>query len=186
MIFIPYPSESTVRTKRRANRLMNPYHPRLLFLSPQRWRQIKIGGIDRHIGLHLPHGNGLRIRMVLWSLRDREGIHHSVYGLVRTELHHAIALRAADKLLDLPANLDEGIGIEIVVNNVTIFQRDLQSQSVVAIDDVVPKIFDVVAFLFVIDQRTVEVGVEQQVAQIVFAHQLRSFLSSEGLNVPTG
>src|SRR3984957_2365620 len=105
--------------------------------------------------------------MVLWSLRDREGIHHSVYGLVRTELHHAIALRAADKLLALPANLDGCIGIEIVVNNVTIFQRDLQSQSVVAIDDVVPKIFDVIAFRFVIDQRTVEVDVKRKAAQMV-------------------
>src|SRR5580658_3374530 len=186
MIFISYPSESTARTTRRANRLMNPYHPRALFPSPQRRRQLKVGGIDGHIGFQLPHSNGLRIRMVPRSLRDREGIHHSVHGLIRTELHHAIALRAADKLLDLFANLDEGIGIEIVINNVTILQRDLQSQRVVAIDDVVPEVFDGIAFLLVIDQWTVEVGVEQQVAQIVFAHQLRSFLSSEGLNMPAG
>src|SRR5258708_5832907 len=41
-----------------------------------------------------------------------------------------------------------------------------------------------VSFFFVVDQRPVEIGVEQQVAQIVLAHQLWVLVAAEGLNLP--
>ena len=48
-----------------------------------------------------------------------------------------------------------------------------------------PQVFHLAAFFFVIHQRTVKVAVQQQVAQVVLAHQLRIFLPPKGLDLPS-
>src|ERR1700722_897345 len=96
---------------------VNPYDPGLLFFRSQRRRQRKVRWINRHIGFHFLYGNRLRVRMVLWPLRDREGIHHSCDRLVGSEPPHALTHRSSNELLDFFTNLDKRIGIEVVIND---------------------------------------------------------------------
>src|SRR5271166_2877137 len=112
---------------------VNPNQPGLLFLSLQRSWQHKVRGINGHVHLHLLHRDGLRIGIVLRPLRHRERKHHSRHRLVRPQAHHAITHRAPDKLLDLLANLDKSIRIEVVIDDVAVFQRYLQPQRIVPI-----------------------------------------------------
>ena len=48
------------------------------------------------------------------------------------------------------------------------------------------QILDRVALFFVVDERTVEVCIQKNVAQVVFAHQFGIFVTAEGLNLPAG
>src|SRR5947208_316755 len=92
---------------------------------------------------------------------------------------------SADKLLDFLPDFEISVGVEIVINNVAIFQDDFQAQRIVAIDGIVPQEFDAVAFFFVVNQRAVEIGIDQKIAHVVFAHKLGVFTAAERPDLPT-
>src|SRR5579863_6552152 len=66
---------TTKSTTRSTTRSVNSNHPRLLFLGLQRGGQIEIRGVDGHVGFYFVYGGGLRVGIVLRSLRQGEGIH---------------------------------------------------------------------------------------------------------------
>src|SRR5580765_3412664 len=86
----------------------------------------KIGGIDRDIYVDLLCRIRLRTGIRFRTLSDREGIHYPAHRLVRTEVHNALPHRAPDRLPDLLPNFQKSIGIEVVVDDVAIFQRDFE------------------------------------------------------------
>src|SRR5439155_8112945 len=59
---------------------------------------------------------------------DRERKVHAVNELVGAELGDALAHRSADELLRLGADLEVGVGIEVVINNVAVLQRDFPAK----------------------------------------------------------
>ena len=87
-------------------------------------------------------------------------------------------------MLQFLANLETGVGIKEVINDVPILQRHLQSQGIVPVDHVVSQILDRVALLLVVHEGPIKIGIQQQIAQVVLSHQFRIFVSSEGLNLP--
>src|SRR5215472_5019812 len=117
--------------------LVNADHARFPFFRPQRLGQRKICGIDVHVHFDVLHRCSLRVWVNLGSRRNCKCEHDSRYGLVRAQAFHRLAYRTANELLDFAANLNESIGIEIVVDNVAILECHFQAQSVVAIDDIV-------------------------------------------------
>ena len=144
---------------------VNPDQPRLLFLSPQRRRQRKVANrtatFTSIFAIVVICAPGL----FLGPSRNREGIHDSIHWLVGAHVHYTFSHRAPDKLLNLLADFEISIWVEIVVNDVAVFQRDPEPQRVIAIHKVMPQIFDLVAFFRVVDERTIEIGVQQQVPQ---------------------
>src|SRR5579863_7338017 len=139
VIFRKSTTKSTTKSASRStSRSVNSDHPRLLFLGLQRGGQIEIRGVDGHVGFYFVYGGGLRVGIVLRTLRQGEWIHDAVDRLIGAQPLDSFFLRSPDKLLNVPANLDKGIGIEVVVNDVAIFQGYLEAQGVVAIDHVVP------------------------------------------------
>ena len=96
-----------------------------------------------------------------------------------------LADRAADELLPFLSDYEIGIRVEVVINNVAIFERDLQAKRVIPVHDIVTQILDRVALGFVVHQRSIEVGVDQKIAHVVFAQQLGIFSSAERAEPPT-
>ena len=87
--------------------------------------------------------------------------------------------------MNLFADFQVSIGVKIVINDVAVFQTDLQAQGIIAIDRVMSQEFHPVAFFFVVDQRAVEICVNQKVAKVVLTHKLRIFASAERPNLPS-
>ena len=73
----------------------------------------------------------------------------------------------------LRADFEKRFRIQVVVDDVAVFERHFQAVSVVAIHGIVAQVLDGVAFFLVIHQVAVEIGFVLQAAQVVFAEHLR-------------
>ena len=93
----------------------------------------ELGGLVRHVTDAIDGDGGGRVGIVLRTVGDGEREHHTGNRLIRAEIVAAFSDRTADKLLHFLANLQVGVGVKVVVDDVAILQRDLQPQRVVAI-----------------------------------------------------
>src|SRR5215472_7114907 len=126
----------------------------------------------------------LLVRTTFRTAGDGKREEDSIYLLVGAEFGLAFLHRATDELLALRADFNVGIGIEVVVDDVAVLQRDLQAVDVIPIHCVMSEILDSVPLLFVVDERTIEVGIFNDVAQIVFAKHLGIAPALEGRYLP--
>src|SRR5947209_1397933 len=141
-------------------------------------RNVEFDFLDSDLGprLRIAFGPGFR--------RERE--HDAVDRLVGTHLGHALAHRTADEDLAFALDFEIGIGIEVVIEDVAILERDLQLIGVIAIHLVHAHVLHGIALALVIDKRAIEVSLFLQALEFILAYQFRVFFSLEWRNAPAG
>ena len=77
-------------------------------------------------------------------------------SLIGAEVSKGLADAAAHKHLADGANLDVSIRVEIIVDDVAIFEGDFEEKCIVAIDGVVSDVLDFGPLLLVIDERAID------------------------------
>src|SRR5215471_6302602 len=99
----------------------------------------------------------------------RKGVVNAAAQLVGTGFPEILVHGASDVADVFDADLEEGFGVEEVVGDVAILERDLQFEGVVAIDGVVAEELDPISLGLVVDKRSVEIAIFDQLAHVVFA-----------------
>src|SRR5947207_14827979 len=146
----------------------------------------KMGVIERDVLLNFFDGN-LRSRgAALLRLLDREWIINPVHLFVVAVVQLRFLQRATDGGLYFDFQFEKGIGIEIVVTNVAVFHAQFNFIAVCTFDGVVPDQLGLVAFVFVVDEGAVNIGIDDEAFQIILGKKLGVFASAEWRNLPAG
>ena len=108
-----------------------------------------------------------------------------VHLLVIAVEHLGVLHCAADVGLSFNLQFQEGVGVEVINAHIAVFQAELHLVAVGAFHRIVAHQFRRVPFLFVIDQRAVNVRIFLQTLQIVSGEEFGVAPSLKGIHLPT-
>src|SRR6185436_5301395 len=128
-------------------------------------------------------GDGLLERAAFGVGLHGVGEEPAVDGLVVAEGGLVFALGAAHHLLRVDLDRHVVVGVQVVVADVAAGEGDFQFVGIGAVDLFGAGVFDLVALLLIVDERSVEVGVFDDLLELFLAEGLDVLLAVPGLEL---
>src|SRR5215510_11065361 len=142
--------------------------------------------IERHVSFHLFKRDLRLVRATLEARLDRMRQVDAGHLFVIAERCLELTLRAAYHYFVFDLYRDVIVRVHEIIAHVAVFQRHLELEGVSAFHRFRAGELDLIAFLPVIDERPIEISLQLNLLQFVFAERFCVLLASPRLDLPAG